>query len=153
MAGLFSGYGAARPARPAPPRRNPYGGSVATGARTRAYRQGYRGAGEPIVPAPAGAPGAAPATPAAAGGAPTWTPPPLGSYDPTRDVEIEQGEAGLGQLEGDLRTGVARDTSDYFNRLGAIQRAQAQEGQDYGRQKEALQRAYSALAGQQGERA
>lgn len=125
---------------------------VAVGAGTRAYRLGQ---GRPAVAPPAAPSGATPpagAVPAGgpgASGAPTWTPPPTGSYNPVRDTEVEEGERGLGQLEGDTATKRTRGTADYFTSLGEINRQRGQESQDYGTQQEALKRAFSQLAGKQ----
>lgn len=131
------------------------GSGVAVGAGTRAYRLGM---GRPAAApgAPSGAvppPGAVPAAGAGASGAPTWTPPPTGSYNPTRDVEAEEGQRGLGQLEGDTATKRTRGIADYFTSLDSINRARTQENQDYGTQQETLKRAFSQLAGKQTEQA
>lgn len=133
---LYSGFGTSRPPVA---RRSPFGSSVAVGQDTRAYR-------EQQAHTPAGA------TPAAAA-APTWTPPPLGTYDPARDVEIGSAERGLGQLTDELGTSRTRDTSDYLLRRGEIEKAQGREGEDYGRAKAALDRSYANLGVRQGERA
>lgn len=126
---------------------------VAMGPATRAYRQGYRPA-SPAAPAGAVAPsGAAPAVRAGGASPGGWTPPPTGSYNPTRDVEVEEGGRGLGQLEGELGTAKTRDTADYFTQLGELGSQEGKENADYGTAKEALGRAFAQLGGKQTEQA
>lgn len=129
-------------------------GTVAVGAATRAARLGLAGPG--ARPGPAAAPTAAPggvpgAVPAAGAGAAVWTPPPTGSYNPTRDVEAEEGERGLGQLEGQLATSGSRDTADYFTQKGEIERTEGQQNTDFSKQQEQLAEAFKQLAGSQQE--
>lgn len=142
MAGLplYHGFGA--PARPAPR-------VVAVGSGTRAWREGIR----PGVPHPAAPPpGAVPATGPGSSGAGASTLP-TGSYNPSRDVEVEEGQRGLRQLEGTIGTGRTRTADDFFASLKNLQTGLGNENSDFARQQEQLKRAFSILAGKQTEQA
>jgi hypothetical protein len=90
--------------------------------------------------------------PTAGGGSP-WVPPPLpsGSYNPQRDIEIEESQRGLGQLEGEIGTARSRDSADFATAASEIGRREAQQQQDYSRAKELLGQSYQRLGVRQQE--
>lgn len=96
-------------------------------------------------------PAAAPAAPA--GGAPAWTPPPLptGYYNPSRTIETEESQRGLGQLEGEVGTQRARDKTDYYDQSAGLDRQAQQQQSDYQRAQAQLRQSFQRLGTKQEE--
>lgn len=82
-----------------------------------------------------------------------WAPPPLptGSYDPTRDIGVEESQRGLGQLEDQNSTSRQRASSDYATNVSEIGRRGQQRTADYQRAKDMLTQSFQRLAGSQEE--
>lgn len=125
-------------------RRTP-GGFVSVGFPPRGRAPAARGR----AATPAGAPAAGGAAPAPANspqGAGVYPPLPFGSFNPERQVQIQESERGLGQLEDSARTAAVRDTGDYGIR-------KSQYEQDYNQAQARLKQQFTQLAGRQQEQA
>jgi hypothetical protein len=118
-------------------------GSVAVGDQTRWAREHPVGA--PPTIGPAGVP--SPSSPQS-----LFAKLPPSRYNPERLTLAEESERGLGQLEGNIGTKVARGTGDYTTNLAELERNRGISGQNHQTALSNLARAFQRLGVTQAER-